>query len=203
MTADRIKALEDALQELLDGDNWRAGKKFDPNSGNFDLSKQRAALAASRTASDCQQPDLVTAARVKPLVWGYHPMGWIAAPPTGQAYIIDIRVKGRVMFVKGMNPPPQFDTIEAAKAAAQADYEARILAALDLTPPTPQDAARVPEIAGQIREITEADMANIVAHLSYECEPTGPLPNANSLMMEVVRLRNKLAALRAIAGGDA
>lgn len=79
--------------------------------------------------------------------------------------------------------------------AIEAEYLASIA-------PTAQDAARVPEIAGQIREITEADMANIVAHLSYECEPTGPLPNANSLMMEVVRLRNKLAALRAI-GGDA
>lgn len=49
-------------------------------------------------------------------------------------------------------------------------------------------------IAGEIRDITEDDMANIIAHLSYECEPRGKLPNANSLMMEVVRLRNALAA---------
>lgn len=47
--------------------------------------------------------------------------------------------------------------------------------------------------AAPIREITDADMANIVDHLSYECEPKGPLPNANSLMMEVVRLRNAIA----------
>jgi len=68
--------------------------------------------------------------KVKPLVWEYHPMGWIASPPTGQAYIIEVRIKGRVMFIKGMNPPPKFDDMEAAKAAAQADYEARILDAL-------------------------------------------------------------------------
>jgi len=71
---------------------------------------------------------------VKPLVWENHPMGWIAAPPTGQAYIIDVRIKGRVMFIKGMNPPPKFSDLEAAKAAAQADYEARILAAIDVQP---------------------------------------------------------------------
>lgn len=48
----------------------------------------------------------------------------------------------------------------------------------------------------KIRDITEADMANIIAYLSYECEPRGKLPNANSLMMEVVRLRNALAAVQ-------
>lgn len=43
---------------------------------------------------------------------------------------------------------PPSKTLEAAKAAAQADYEARILAALDLTPPpavTVQKAAAVPK----------------------------------------------------------
>jgi len=72
--------------------------------------------------------------KVKPLVWVRHPMGWIAGPPTGQAYIIDVRIKGRVMFIKGMNPPPQFSNEDEAKAAAQADYEARILAAIEVTP---------------------------------------------------------------------
>ena len=69
-------------------------------------------------------------ARVEPLVWERHPAGWIAAPPTGQAYIIDVRIKGCVMFLKGMNPSRQFDDLDVAKAAAQADYEARILSAL-------------------------------------------------------------------------
>jgi hypothetical protein len=70
------------------------------------------------------------ATRVKPLVWERHPMGWIAGAMFGPAYIIDIRVKGRLMFVKGINPSPQLDDIEAAKAAAQADYEQRIRAAI-------------------------------------------------------------------------
>lgn len=41
-------------------------------------------------------------------------------------------------------------SIEAAKAAAQADYEARIMAALDVQPITVHDAAKVPEIAALI-----------------------------------------------------
>jgi hypothetical protein len=68
--------------------------------------------------------------KVKPLVWERHPMGWIAGAMFGPAYIIDVRIKGRVLFVKGINPSPQFEAVDAAKAAAQADYEARILAAL-------------------------------------------------------------------------
>ena len=83
------------------------------------------------------------AVKVKPLVWEYHPSGTIAAPPTGQAYIIDTRTKGIAYFVKGVYPSPQFDTVDDAKAAAQADYEARILAALDVQPITVQDAARL------------------------------------------------------------
>jgi hypothetical protein len=92
------------------------------------------AVAASQPADPVTNADRRQRVVVKPLVWENHPMGWIAAPPTGQAYIIDVRIKGRVMFIKGMNPPPKFSDLEAAKAAAQADYEARILAAIDVQP---------------------------------------------------------------------
>ncbi len=51
-------------------------------------------------------------------------------------------------------------------------------------------AVDVAGVRDEIHEITDADYANIIAHLSHELEPTGPLPNRNSLMMEVVRLRN-------------
>lgn len=68
--------------------------------------------------------------KVKPLEWEYHPAGGIAAPPTGHAYIIDTRTKGRVYSIKGFNPQRQFASMDEAKAAAQADYERRILAAL-------------------------------------------------------------------------
>lgn len=89
------------------------------------------ALLAERDAANARAERAEAGPKVKPLMWCHHPMGAIASPPTGQAYIIDIRTKGRVMFIKGMNPPPQFDNLEAAKAAAQADYEVRILSALE------------------------------------------------------------------------
>jgi len=69
--------------------------------------------------------------RVKPLRWEHHPAGAIAAPPTGHDYIIDTRMKGRVCSIKGFNPQREFASMDEAKAAAQADYEARILAALE------------------------------------------------------------------------
>ena len=82
---------------------------------------------------------------VKPLVWGYHPAGTIAAPPTGHAYIIDTRMKGRVYSVKGFKPEREFGSLDEAKAAAQTDYEARIMAALEPAPAgvTVQEAAKV------------------------------------------------------------
>ena len=69
--------------------------------------------------------------RIKPLRWEYHPAGAKAEPPTGHAYIIDTRMEGRVYTIKGLNPQREFASTDDAKAAAQADYEARILAALE------------------------------------------------------------------------
>ena len=69
--------------------------------------------------------------RVKPLEWEYHPAGAKAEPPTGHAYIIDTRMEGRVYTIKGLNPQREFASTDDAKAAAQVDYEARILAALE------------------------------------------------------------------------
>jgi hypothetical protein len=75
-------------------------------------------------------PDPLGAVKIKPLVWEYHPAGAIAAPPTGHAYIIDTRMKGRCYSIKGFNPQREFSSMDEAKAAAQADYVARIMSAL-------------------------------------------------------------------------
>ena len=69
--------------------------------------------------------------KIKPLVWDHHPLGYIAAPTTGRAYIIDIRVKNRVFFIKGMEPPPNVSTLSEAKTLAEADYVSRVTAAID------------------------------------------------------------------------
>ena len=84
-----------------------------------------------KNASTEAQHVKMLAGLVKTLVWERHPCGWIAAPPTGRAYIIDTRTKGKFEVIKGLTFPANFNTLEAAKAAAQADYTARILAAID------------------------------------------------------------------------
>lgn len=77
-------------------------------------------------------PAQAPAVSIKALVWEVHPYGLIAGASWGDAYIINTRGKG-IVVIKGLQFNPEFDTIEAAKAAAQQDYESRILAALDLS----------------------------------------------------------------------
>jgi len=72
-----------------------------------------------------------------------------------------------------------FGTIEAAKAAAQADYEARILATIDV-PPAPRDA--------QIAALVEAAQLYIDDRIKVDDTPT---------------FCNLCAAVAAVKGGDA
>lgn len=85
--------------------------------------------------------------KVKPLVWNADN----EARPSGCFYAIwgDYRsfkiscngvVLGGVLYGAYQQT---YHTVDAAKAAAQADYETRIMAALDVQPLTVQDAARV------------------------------------------------------------
>lgn len=151
---DRITALERQIEELRnlcdcdcdDDDCVRCAHYpaiLEQKKGELD--RARAALAASRAAPDCHQPDLVTAAqvRVKPLVWeDFDGMGAKASAFYNANYLITMW-RGRGQFEVALSYPGHqtgydgerfHDTLEAAKAAAQADYEARILSALDLTP---------------------------------------------------------------------
>ena len=117
-----------------------------------EVARLTAALAASRAASDCHQQDLVTAVhvRVKPLVWVRHWEGcytvkslktednacdvvYYAERAEKTGYIVNTVTKPGY-FRCWVDFGEEFESLEAAKAAAQADYEARILAALDLTP---------------------------------------------------------------------
>ena len=71
--------------------------------------------------------------RVKPLVWCYHPIGELASTGLGSAYIIDKRDAPRIRWGKWPSGHgPERDTLPELKAAAQADYEARIYAALEV-----------------------------------------------------------------------
>ena len=69
--------------------------------------------------------------KVKPLEWEYHPAGTMASDKVGNCYVIDTRSR-RPYFIKWpQGYAPNIETIGAAKAAAQADCERRILAALE------------------------------------------------------------------------
>lgn len=208
---DRITALEEALRDVQD-----ALDKSEAKAALL-MEERNAAFASSRAASDCQQQDLVTAAqvRIKPLVWeDFDGMGAKASAFYNANYLITMW-RGRGQFEVALSYPGHqtgydgerfHDTLEAAKAAAQADYEARILAALDLTPApavesvvmTAQDAARA---------LTEVGRRIVDLAAVRGCIP----PHRNSLhrgrqegeqagyshALDIVR-----AALRAI-GGDA
>mgnify|MGYP001079608686 CR=1 FL=1 len=93
---------------------------------------RQCALEMEEAADRIKQLEAQLAkSRVKPLVWEYHPAGTIAAPTTGHAYIIDTRTKNRFYSIKGFQLQREFASLEEAQAAAQADYEARIIAALE------------------------------------------------------------------------
>jgi hypothetical protein len=88
----------------------------------------------------------VLAEAVKPLEWGPYPSdtfcraSWFAAHPYGgyQIYERDTTGKGRVRyFTSPIAAQTEYGSLEEAKAAAQADYEQRIMSALS-TPPQPE-----------------------------------------------------------------
>ena len=69
--------------------------------------------------------------KVKPLEWEYHPSGTMASDNVGKFYVIDTR-RLRPYFIRWpQGQAPDIENIGAAKAAAQADYESRILASLE------------------------------------------------------------------------
>lgn len=71
-------------------------------------------------------------------------------------------------FVGG--PATKHDTLEAAKAAAQADYEARILAALDTAPADPLADERVKRLVDALKKSQNTHCA--IAEHCLENKPT-------------------------------
>lgn len=89
--------------------------------------------------------------RVNPLMWSDSPDGKWSQSQTGAGWEYLIRDMGNYFVMPfPWKPPERFPTLEAAKAAAQADYEARILAALE--PVTVQDG---PDWEGFGRDLLE------------------------------------------------
>lgn len=125
--------------------------------------------------------------RVKPLDWtkkGY------AETPFGKYHVVmeDWSGQDDFWFVCFAGKPygkcGEHGSEVAAKAAAQADYEARILAALE--PVTVQEAARV--LLGHTPKITAKPLAEMSEAMKIDAHPA-------------ILLRGLCAAIRAIAEG--
>lgn len=69
--------------------------------------------------------------KVKKLVWEYHPVGKMASDNVGKAYIIDDRNRRPVFIKWPQGQAPEIETVAEGIALAQADYERRILGALE------------------------------------------------------------------------
>lgn len=87
------------------------------------------------------------AVRVKPLVAGRHPRGFIATDHGGGAAYIFALNGGRYECIKGLAHSPRFDTSKEALAAAQADHDARILSQIDAVPAAQVRAEALEEAA--------------------------------------------------------
>lgn len=83
--------------------------------------------------------DQPSGVRVRKLEWEYIDGDWVARPESGPSYTISQFRDGWDLLINGNYVKPyrhgfrETSTLEAAQAAAQAGYEARILSALDLS----------------------------------------------------------------------
>jgi hypothetical protein len=110
-------------------------------------------------------------------IWDYDFVNWRGGPPASDARSQDTRytlnMDGRNRLHQSYHP-----TLEAAKAAAQADYERRILSALSDAPPcesarrsdaparevTVREAAQVLQDPENFREVTDACAGKVRAY---------------------------------------
>lgn len=127
--------------------------------------------------------------QVKPLVWtskGY------AQTPFGKYLVAREDWSGQedFWFVCVAGKPygkcGEHSSAKAAKAAAQADYEARILAAIEPAPVSVREAARA--LLGHTPKITAKPLAEMSEAMKIDAHPA-------------ILLRGLCAALRAIAEG--
>jgi hypothetical protein len=100
----------------------------DPLAAADELELYRARLAAQPVAAQ-------EGVKVKPLEWDETASGWEAeAGMFCRSYLIEKQYDGYRMDYNWTEQLRQIDTLDAAKAAAQADYEKRILSALEAPP---------------------------------------------------------------------
>jgi len=115
----------------------------------------------------------LTGVKVKALEWkqeyGNYP-AWRAYMPNFEAVIDKGRARMYGEFplrINGNMSKEKFDTIEAAKAAAQADYEARTLSAIEAAPSPRAQALEEAALLNEAKELAFTSIARMrAAHVS-------------------------------------
>lgn len=157
---------------MSDNDLIRRGDVMDAawEADSLELATHGAGKIAARiNAIPAAQPT------VKPLVWtqivipeqAMQGTWWKAAAITGDYEVHQFNDRDEIILQgRGMGNP-EYPTIDAAKAAAQADYEARILSALDVQPTVSPDVAALVEQIMQIK-VVYAHQINTGFAMSYD-----------------------------------
>lgn len=93
------------------------------------------------------------------------------------------REDGNSYFEVGQNANVRHDTLEAAKAAAQADYEARILSAIEVSEHDGIADAVIQFLVkhDMLDARTEYDVSDVVSALEDNYAPSAPSPRAQAL----------------------
>ena len=172
-----------------------------------DLAQLIASLRAG-TVTPADQPAAADAlagkVAVKPLEWEANPYFKIFTSgeySVHEEYDKDGKTSG-VLYLSGQHAS-DFTDIDAAKAAAQADYTARILAALEPAPLTVDAALTVPEVRALV------DAAKEVAAILQAAVVSGKVRGGDSYRIGGVYLQSVSdaldaadAALRGIGGAE-
>jgi hypothetical protein len=149
----------------------------------------RAAL--ERAAKEYIEKLEAKAMKVRPFVWDDASCGSWAQSRTGAGWEYFIRNMGDYFLMPfPWKPPERFPTLKAAKAAAQADYEARILSALEPTTPSPEAIVRA---ALELAKAFDWAIAEIEGRTRYDTDEQRQNAEAEAI--------NRLTRFRAIAEG--
>lgn len=159
------EGLPDAMKFLA----YARSNGFQDRSGTITL--YRWALDRLKAAAAPQPPAQAVAVRVKPLVWeALSPDRLEASHYHAQTTLGPYEIQCDSEFPNwrgrwegcwiGLFSPLYFHEIADAKAAAQADYERRILSAIDARPESAVKAEALRDVIGLIQEDADCDTAN-------------------------------------------
>lgn len=130
-------------REGVQGATWIEASRVIRHLTPADALTAQAARDHKMRAEGMRDAALTGAVKVKPLVWFkvdtlFHVGEWVAETPGGTLQIIQTKSPPNKFHEVQLGFGDLFDTLEAVQSAAQAKYEACILAALE---PNPDDTA--------------------------------------------------------------